>query len=147
MVTVDATELKNRLGQVLEQALLGTVAIKRHGRVVAYLVPAKPAARRSPVRADVSGLDRRKEERLAKLAARGDLRPARWRQAGDAQTMAGFATMLASQPEFDRTRMLALAEQLDPGMTTPERFSRWLEVSSLKPARLLPLVRSELAAR
>jgi len=51
--------------------------------------------------------------------------------------------MLASQPEFDRVRLLALAERLDPGMTSPERFDRWLRNAPVKAARLLPLVRAE----
>ena len=42
MDTVNATELKNRLGPVLARAELAPVAIERHGRVVAYLVPARP---------------------------------------------------------------------------------------------------------
>ena len=44
MKSVAATEAKNRFGRVLEQAMQGTVAIERHGRVVAYLVPARDYA-------------------------------------------------------------------------------------------------------
>src|SRR5260221_10990855 len=43
MYTVNATELKNRLGPVLARAELETVAVMRHGRVVAYLTPARKA--------------------------------------------------------------------------------------------------------
>ena len=39
METVSATRLKNRLVEVLRRAALGPVAIERHGRVVAWLVP------------------------------------------------------------------------------------------------------------
>lgn len=52
--------------------------------------------------------------------------------------------MLASQPEFPRMRLLALAERLHPGMSTPELFARWLETAPVKAARLLPMVRAEM---
>lgn len=144
MHTVDATELKNRLGNVLARAALGPVAIRRHGRVVAYLTPAAPKV--APLRvAPREGLSRAAEERLARLCASGDLRPSRWRKAGDRQLMAGVATMLASQPGFDRVRLLALAEQLDPGMTDAERFGRWLRHAPVKAARLMPMVCAEMS--
>ena len=41
MDAMDATELKANLGEVLARAAVGTLAIRRHGRVVAYLVPAR----------------------------------------------------------------------------------------------------------
>lgn len=53
--------------------------------------------------------------------------------------------MLASQPEFDRVRLLSLAERLCPGMTQPEEFSHWLEDAPVKAARLLPMVRAEMS--
>ena len=37
MKTVPATQLKNRLGEVLERATVSPVAIERHGRIVAFL--------------------------------------------------------------------------------------------------------------
>jgi prevent-host-death family protein len=41
-ITMTATELRNRSGDVVEAALRGDqVAITRHGRVVAYVVPAE----------------------------------------------------------------------------------------------------------
>lgn len=39
MKTFDATSAKNRFGQLLEACAHAPVAIQRHGRVVAYLVP------------------------------------------------------------------------------------------------------------
>ena len=45
MYSVNATELKNRLGPVLARAALERVAVTRHGRVVAYLVPPDRDAR------------------------------------------------------------------------------------------------------
>lgn len=146
MLTVAATRLKNRLGEVLAHARLGPVAITRHGKVVAHLTPVREAATpamRRPA-APRQGLGRAEEERLVRLCASGDLRPSRWLRAGDRMLLAGVATMLASQPEFDRVRLLALAERLSPGMTGPEAFGRWLEHAPVKPARLLPLVRAEL---
>ena len=148
MHTVNATELKNRLGPVLARAEVEPVAVMRHGRVVAYLMPANPPTARAAKARAVSpqdrGLGRRQEERLARLAASGDLRPTRWLRAGDRRLMAGVATMLASQPEFDRMKLLALAERLSPGMTTPDEFGRWLDEGQVRAARLLPLVRAEL---
>jgi|GEM_PF-765328 len=46
MKTFDATSAKNRFGQLLEACAHAPVAIRRHGRVVAYLVAPKefPAA-------------------------------------------------------------------------------------------------------
>ena len=152
--TVNATQLKNRLGEVLKQAALGPVAIERHGVVVAYIVPA--ARKNVKDKRDAGGpvnstrkpgnreWGRRKEERVADLCAQGDFRPSRWLRAGNARTLAGVAAMLASQKEFDRTRMLALAERLCPGMSTIEGFSRWLAGAPVQAARLLPMIKAGL---
>lgn len=150
MDSVTATELKNRLGPILARAELRPIAIERHGRVVAYLVPARPprsAKGRPKVEPAATGLDRQAEERLVNLAASRDLRPTRWKRAGDPRLLAGLATMLASQPEFDRTRLLTLAERLHPGMSHPEEFGRWLASCPVSPSRFLPMVRAELASR
>lgn len=145
MQTVHATALKNRLGEVLARVALGPVAIQRHGRVVAWLVPPPAEKPRKPATrpAQPPRWNRRAEERVIELCAQGDFRPSRWLRAGDAQTLAGIATMLASEHGFDRTRMLALAERLHPGMTAPAAFNRWLERTPVHAARLLP----QLAAR
>ena len=146
METVNATDLKNSLGQVLAKARLGPVAILRHGRVVAYLSPppgeSKRRSRKSGTR---SSLGRAEEERLVRLCASGDLRPSRWLRAGDPQMLAGVAVMLASQPGCDRVRLLNLAERLDPGMTEPGRFGDWLARSPVKAARFLPRLQAERA--
>lgn len=145
MYTVNATELKNRLGPVLARAALEPVAIVRHGRVVAHLVPATPEPEPRTRKATAArGLSRRDEERLVRLCANGDFRPSRWLRAGDRRLLAGVATMLASQPEFDRVRLLSLAERLSPGMSTPEEFGRWLRTAPVRAARLLPMVRAEM---
>jgi prevent-host-death family protein len=147
MDVVRATELKNRLGAVLKRAALGRVAIERHGRVVAYLVPApiRPgrttANRRAHPEKSWNRLD---EERVLELSARGDFRPSRWLRAGNPRQLAGVAVMLASQEDFDRPRMLALAEQLYPGMSTPAGFSRWLAGSPVQAARFLPMLRARM---
>ncbi len=147
MQTVNATQLKNRLGEVLEKATLEPVAIERHGVVVAYIVPAvaeNVKAKRASGKPDNSALTwgRREEERVADLCARADFRPSRWLRAGNARTLAGVAAMLASQQGFDRTRMLALAERLYPGMSTLEQFSKWLACTPVQAARLLPMIKT-----
>jgi antitoxin (DNA-binding transcriptional repressor) of toxin-antitoxin stability system len=148
METVSATDLKNRLGEVLAKARLHPVAIERHGKVVALLtpVPTDPAPTRSRVDQRRPQMPRDQEERLVDLCASGDLRPSRWLRAGDPRLLAGVAVMLASQPEFDRYRLLALAERLEPGMSRPENFGRWLQESPLRAARFLPMVRAQMRA-
>jgi len=145
MYRVNATELKNRLGPLLARAEIEPVAILRYGRVVAHLVPAQkgPKPRAASARA-ARRLSRAEEERIARLCASGDLRPSRWMRAGDRRVLAGVAVMLASQPEFDRVRLLALAERLFPGMSTADEFAKWLERATVKAARLLPVVRREM---
>ncbi|MGZ5651394.1 MAG: type II toxin-antitoxin system Phd/YefM family antitoxin, partial [Usitatibacter sp.] len=122
METVNATQLKGRLGDVLARAALGPIAIERHGRVVAYLVPAlDPAQAPLPSsRRKRRSLGRVEEERLLELCASGDFRPSRWERAGDRELLAGIAALLASVDMFDRTRLFALAERLKPGMSTME---------------------------
>lgn len=146
MDTVTATDLKNRLGPVLARAALAPVAIVRHGRVVAYLVPPTREAFAAPGRPRFfhGALDRAEEQRVVDLCASGDLRPSRWLRAGEREMLAGVAVMLASQPDFDRVRLLALAERLFPGMTAAKRFGKWLETIPVEPARFLPLVQAQM---
>ena len=146
METVAATRLKNHLGEVLQQAALGPVAIERHGRVVAYLVPALNPKLRSRPRTAPSERrwTRREEERVIELCVSGDFRPSRWQRAGDPRTLAGVAAMLASDMHFDRTRMLALAERLYPGMSTPDGFAQWLAAAPVHAARFLPMLRARM---
>jgi antitoxin (DNA-binding transcriptional repressor) of toxin-antitoxin stability system len=147
MNTATATELKNRLGPLLATAQWAPVAIKRHGKVVAYLVPAGPA----PAQSRRSGMPKRvkwgraKEERLLELCSSRDFRPSRWARAGDREFLAGVAAVLASLPEFPRPRLLALAERLSPGMNSVERFGDWLRRSPLDPARFVPMLRERMA--
>jgi antitoxin (DNA-binding transcriptional repressor) of toxin-antitoxin stability system len=146
MQTVNATQLKNRLGKVLERATLGPVAIERHGQIVAYLVPALSAKARTRDRTaqPERGWSRGDEERAVELCVGGDFRPSRWQRAGDPRTLAGVAAMLASEEGFDRNRMLALAERLCPEMSTPGGFSRWLAGAPVQAARFLPMLRARI---
>jgi hypothetical protein len=57
--------------------------------------------------------------------------------------MAGLAVMMASSPGSDRSRLLALAEALHPGMSEPAVFARWLAQGPLRPSRFLPMVQAE----
>ena len=149
MKTIDATHLKNRLGEVLRYAAVAPVAVLRHGRVVAYVVPprAPETGKAAPPRGKRAraGWSRRKEERVAALCASGDFRPSRWKRAGGSSDLAGVAVMLASSRGFDRPRMLALAEALHPGMSSAHEFEKWLAGRALDPARFLPMVRARLS--
>jgi antitoxin (DNA-binding transcriptional repressor) of toxin-antitoxin stability system len=148
METIKATELKNRLGAALERAALAPIAIERHGRVVAYLVPAEPAkARPASGRRHEPGWDRRTEERAVELASSGDFRPSRWLRAGDPGLLAGICMILASHRRFDRTRMLALAERLRTGMSSPAMFGRWLKGTPLHAERFVALLEARLHER
>lgn len=93
-----------------------------------------------------AGLKRGDEERLLALCASGRVDPDEWRRAGPTFFMAGLAVMLASARGFDRSRYLALAEQLHPGASTPEAFARWLAGSPLRPARFLPMLEARRRA-
>jgi antitoxin (DNA-binding transcriptional repressor) of toxin-antitoxin stability system len=148
MDTVDATELKTNLGGVLARAAVDRLAIRRHGRVVAYLVPAREveAPRRKRGRGPMpKSLSRTDEDRLLELAASGDTRPSRWRRAGEPQLLAGVAALLGSLDLGNRERLFALAEQLWPGMSTLEVANEWLRRSPVKADRFVPMLRARLA--
>lgn len=87
-----------------------------------------------------SRVDRDYEQRLVDLCASGTVEPQRWAEAGPRFFMAGLAVMLASVPEFERGRLLSLAETLHPGATEPAVFARWLEKSPLRASRFMPMV-------
>jgi prevent-host-death family protein len=148
--SVDATELKSNLGGLLARAAVETLGIRKHGRVVAYLVPARdfeaPARgakrRLAPM---PKSLTRAQEERLLELAASGDTRPSRWRRAGDPQVLAGVAVLMGSLDLGHRDRLIALAEQLWPGMSTLEVANEWLRRSPVKADRFVPMLRERLA--
>ena len=87
-------------------------------------------------------LDREDEARLLALVA-GTESPRAWADAGPRFFMAGLAVMLASQPGRNRRKLLALAESLHPGASTPVAFNRWLAGSPLRPSRFLPMLEME----
>lgn len=149
MDTVRATDLKNRLGAVLARAALGPLAIERHGRVVAYITPVKGPGpdRRFRGRAPAHAWNRRIEERVVNLVARGDFRPSRWQRAGDPRLLAGICMMLASDARFDRPHMLALAERLAPGMSRARSFGAWLAATPVRAERVLALLDARLRER
>ena len=150
METINATELKTNLGGVLARAAVDKLAIRKHGRVVAYLVPAReleaPRKKQEPEHAPMpKSLSRTEEERLLQLAASGDTRPSRWRRAGKPQLLAGVAVLLGSLDLGHRERLLALAEQLWPGMSTLVVANEWLRHSPVKADRFVPMLRARLA--
>lgn len=89
-------------------------------------------------------LDREYESRLLNLAASGNYDAATWRALGPAFFMAGLAVMLASGRGANRRALMALADELHPGMSHEDVFSAWLARSPLKPSRFLPMARTEL---
>lgn len=152
METIDATDLKTNLGAVLARAAVDKLAIRKHGRVVAYLVPARhldsPRGKRKRKFAPMpKSLARPEEERLLQLAESGDTRPSRWRRAGDPQLLAGLAMLLGTLDLGDRDRLLALAEELWPGMSTVEVANEWLRHTPIKADRFVPMLRERLAQR
>jgi len=83
------------------------------------------------------------EEQLLVLCASRSLEPGKWAALGPPFFMAGLAVMLASDAQFDRRALLALAERLHPGASEPSVFGQWLQRSPLRPARFLPLLEAE----
>lgn len=81
------------------------------------------------------------EDELLGLASSGDVDLATWRSRGPGFFMGGLAVMLASSRGFDRERYLRLAENLHPGVSTPEVFALWLHQSPVRPSRFLPMAR------
>jgi DNA-binding phage protein len=85
-------------------------------------------------------VEREYEGRLVELCAAGDLDRASWAGAGPRFFMAGLAVMLAGSRGVDRRALLALAEELHPGINEVGVFNRWLERTPMRPSRFLPLV-------
>lgn len=86
-------------------------------------------------------LTRELETQLLELAASGSTDSETWRKHGPSFFMGGLAVMLASARGFDREKYLRLAEELHPGVTSPEVFARWLDQTPLRAARFLPMAR------
>ena len=81
------------------------------------------------------------EDKLLDLVASGNVDPDVWRAHGPGFFMGGLAVMLASSRGFERERYLRLAENLHPGVSTPEVFGMWLKKSPVRPSRFLPMAR------
>ena len=120
---------------------LGALA-KTAGFELVAVPEAAEAGRHLPTR-----FGREYEEALLDLSASGNVDPSAWRVRGPAFFMGGLATMLASARGFEREPYLRLAEQLHPGVSTPEVFDKWLNESPVQPSRFLPLARQRRAAR
>jgi hypothetical protein len=85
------------------------------------------------------------EEQLIELCASRNLDAGAWAGLGPKFFMAGIAVMLASAPEFDRSALLDLAEQLHAGSSHVTVFALWLKGSPLRPSRFLPMLDVSLA--
>jgi hypothetical protein len=77
------------------------------------------------------------------MSASRTLDPRVWASAGPRFFMAGLAVMLASVQGADRRGLLALGEQLHPGISEPVVFDQWLKRSPVRPARFLPMLAME----
>lgn len=87
------------------------------------------------------------EERLLELCASHTLDAERWASCGPRFFMAGLAVLVASADGFNRPRLLALAEQLHPGISEPAVANQWLKRSPVRPSRFLPMLSATKAAR
>ena len=85
-------------------------------------------------------INRDYEESLLRLCASRSLALERWTAIGPNFFMGGLAVMLASVDRFDRCGLLMLSEKLSPGISKPDVFARWLELSPLRPSRFLPML-------
>ena len=85
--------------------------------------------------------EREYEEGLLDLCASGNADAELWKACGPGFFMGGLAVLLAGVRGFDRERYLRLAEDLHPGVSTPEVLDLWLQRSPLRPARFLPMVK------
>ncbi len=119
---------------------LAAAAAVRFDVVPLYAIPTTPDGH-MPLR-----MDREYEAHLLRLCASGSRNPDAWCALGPRYFMAGLAVMLASSHENDRNGLLALAEMLHPGSSTPDVFRIWLECSPVRPSRFLPMLRAETAA-
>jgi hypothetical protein len=90
-------------------------------------------------------LARADEDRLARLLRSGDRDPQHWLLHGPRFFMAGLAVLVAGSPGFERSQMLALAEQLHCGIGEPDVFQQWLQRSPLEPSRFLPILAPGIA--
>lgn len=86
-------------------------------------------------------LSREYESALLDLCASGNVDRAVWLAHGASFFMGGLAVLVAGARGFEREKYLRLAEELHPGISVPEVFSRWLAQSPVRAARFLPMAR------
>jgi hypothetical protein len=90
-----------------------------------------------------TAVNRALELQLLDLVESGSVRAENWRSLGPPFFLAGFATMVASLPGFERDKYLALAELLHPGSTEPRVFELWLRETPTPPARVVPMLEAQ----
>lgn len=90
-------------------------------------------------------LSREQEAVLLRLCASRPLQLKQWAAEGPRFFMAGLAVLVscvagAEARKADRRDLLALAEQLSPGVGDPDVFAHWLKHSPVRPSRFLPML-------
>lgn len=84
---------------------------------------------------------RKFESGLLDLCVSGNTDPDLWSAHGPRFFMGGLAVLLSGSRGFDRERYLRLADELHPGVSTPEVLDLWLRQSPLRPGRFLPMLK------
>jgi prevent-host-death family protein len=98
MLTVTATELKNKLGEVIDLARREPVLIQSHGRDVVVIVDHAEFARLRQLAAAFQTLDSRRQAALAAIQAGKYARP---RPAGALLPSEAFATRKQEEKELE----------------------------------------------
>ncbi len=131
---------KETLSRLKSQASCDLRTLAALAAAAGYVVTVTPARQAEPGPFPET-LTRELESHLLDLAASGNTDSATWQQHGSPFFMGGLAVMLASASGFNREKYLRLAEELHPGVSTPESFDRWLQHTPVRASRFLPMVR------
>lgn len=131
---------KETLSRLRTNASCDLRTLEALARAAGYVITVAPAAT-SHGNNFPDGLSRELEIQLLDLADSGNTDSDTWRQHGPAFFMGGLAVMLAGSRGFDREKYLRLAEELHPGVSTPEIFDRWLQQTPVRASRFLPMAR------
>ena len=126
---------KESLSRLRRRSDCAWATLERLAQAVGQRLDCVPATALTPDGHLPLHLTRNDELRLRQLALSGDLSPALWRSHGPPFFMAGLAVLLASSRDFNRLRLLDLAEVLHPGMSEPAVFRLWLQRTDLEPSR------------
>ncbi len=130
---------KETLSRLKSQASCDLRTLAALAAAAGYVITMTPAAAEA---GDFPrALTRELETRLLDLAASGNTDSTAWRQHGSAFFMGGLAVLLAGARGFDREKYLRLAESMHPGVSNPEVFARWLQMTPVRAARFLPMAR------